>query len=78
MKWFIVVIFMASEDYPLYIFTDPTFGSREECIASVTNPNHIPGYVNKLAEEYGYVPNITGINCINEDIYSKIYNESTI
>lgn len=73
MTWFLVVIFMDWEEYPLYVFTDPTFESREECMASAVDPDDIPAYVGKLLMEYGRPMPIKGINCISEDIYKKLY-----
>lgn len=78
MKWFIVVIFMTTDEYPLYAFTNPTFDTREECIASVTNPSHIPAYVGQLITEFGRVPEIDAINCVNEDIFNQLYMQDAV
>lgn len=78
MSWFLVVIFMEWEQYPLYVFTEPTFESKEECMASAMDPDEIPGYVSKLLLEYGRPMPVKGINCINEDILNKLIKEDTI
>lgn len=78
MTWFLVVILLDTEPYPIYAFTDPTFESREECMESATNPAHIPRYVQKLIQEYGTLPMIEGINCINEDIYRQLYLQDAV
>ena len=78
MKWFIVVIFLTADEYPLYAFTNPTFDSQEECMASIVNPEHIPSYVAHLIQEFGYVPPIDGINCINEKIYNELYLQDAV
>lgn len=78
MKWFIVVILLHADDYPLYAFTEPTFESREECLDSIVNPDHIPRYVAKLISEYGYMPALEGINCVNEDIFNQLYMQDAV
>lgn len=78
MTWFLVVIFMEWEEYPIYAFTNPTFESREECIASALNPNDIPGYLRQIQIEFGRPMPIKGINCISEDIFKKLYMEDAV
>lgn len=78
MKWFIVVLFMEWEQYPIYVFTEPTFDSREECMESIKNPNHVPAYVSKLLLEYGRPMPIKGINCIDENLYRQLKDEITL
>lgn len=69
---------MEWEEYPVYVFTEPTFESREACIESALDPEDIPGYVRKLLIEYGRPMPIKGINCISEDIYKKLYMEDAV
>lgn len=78
MTWFLVVLFMEWEEYPIYVFTEPTFASREECMASAKNPEDIPKYLRQILVEYGRPVPIKGINCINEDIYKKMYMEDAV
>lgn len=73
MTWFLVVLFMEWEEYPIYVFTNPTFTSKEECFASALNPDHIPGYVLEIITEYGRPMPIKGINCIDENVFKKLY-----
>lgn len=78
MKWFLVVMFMEWEQYPIYMFTEPTFESREECIASAMDPNEIPKYLNQLLLAYGRPMSVQGINCITEDIANKLLMQDSI
>jgi len=71
MNWLIVVIF-ATMTGDVYIFTEPEFSSREECMASVLDPEDQKGYVAKLTHEYGKVMPIRGVNCLQEDTIKKI------
>jgi hypothetical protein len=63
---------MEWEEYPIYMFTSPTFDSREECIASVLNPDDVPGYVTEIILEYGRPMPIKGINCIDENLAKQL------
>lgn len=65
MKWFIVVMFYTLHG-DIYIFTEPTFDTREECVASVKDPAKIPAYSRKLVLEYGRLLPIQAINCLEE------------
>jgi len=71
MKWFIVVLFYTLHG-DVYIFTEPTFDSYEECYGSITDPEAVPGYVQKLVFEYGRLMPIQALNCLNEDTIKQI------
>lgn len=71
MKWLIVVVFYTLHG-DVYIFTDPTFDSREECIASIKDPDMVPVYTQKLVMEYGRLLPIQGLNCLQEDKIKEI------
>ena len=71
MKWLIVVIFYTLQG-DVYIFTDPTFDSREECVASLQDPAMVPVYTQKLVMEYGRLLPIQGLNCLQEDKIKEI------
>jgi len=74
MKWLIVVIF-ANVQGDLYIFTDPTFDTREVCMQSINDKEDQKKYVRKLVLEYGKVMPIRGINCLQEDTIRQILEE---
>lgn len=71
MNWLIVVVF-ATMTGDVYIFTDPKFDTREECVASIKDPNMVPVYSKKLVMEYGRLLPILGLNCLQEDEIQKI------
>ena len=78
MNWYIVVIFMEWVEYPVYVFTEPTFESREACIESLLDPEQIPEYVNHLFLRFGMIMPIQGVNCINEDILDQLRIDESI
>jgi hypothetical protein len=71
MNWLIVVVF-ATMTGDVYIFTDPKFDTREECVASIKDPNMVPVYSKKLVMEYGRLLPIRGLNCLQEDEIKRI------
>ena len=46
MNWLIVVVF-ATGLGDLYVFTNPTFETRQECMMTVADPYHIKNYTKK-------------------------------
>lgn len=77
MKWLIVVMF-ATMQGDVYIFTDPTFDTRESCIESIKDPENIPSYTQKLVMEYGRLLPIQAINCLREDVIQRILSSQSI
>jgi len=71
MKWFIVVLFYTLQG-DVYIFTEPTFDSYDECYGSITDPKAVPGYVQKLVFEYGRLMPIQALNCLDEGTIKQI------
>ena len=70
MKWLIVVLFNTIHG-DIYIFTDPNFESREACMEAVlTKKETILG---KILAEYGTVPPIRGVNCLQEKTIDEIF-----
>ena len=80
MKWLIVVVFYTLQG-DVYIFTDPTFDSREECVASIKDPAMVPVITQKLVMEYGRLLPIPGLNCLQEvkikEILDSVGSEKT-
>ena len=74
MNWLVVVVF-ATMAGDVYIFTDPKFETREQCVASVTDPESIKKYSKKLTEEYGKRMPIRGVNCLQEDEIKRILED---
>ena len=71
MNWLIVVVF-ATMAGDVYIFTDPKFDTKEECMASVRNPQDQVGYIEKLVDEYKRQMPIHMVNCLQEDVINEI------
>ncbi len=76
MKWVIVVLFYTIHG-DIYVFTEPTFDTREECIAAVKDTQNVPAYSRKLVLEYGRLLPIQAINCVNETVVNKIMNQES-
>ncbi len=77
--WYVIVFFMTLnplDPQPLYVFTNPSFATEEECRATLTHQPSIYMYTQKLNEAYkGELPGrIRGVNCINEDIKQQLDN----
>jgi len=71
MNWLIVVIF-ATVTGDVYIFTDPKFDTRQQCLDSVRSTEDQQGYIRQLMREYGEVMPIAGVNCLQEDTIREI------
>lgn len=71
MKWLVVVLF-ATPGQDLYIFTDPTFETKQECETSIRDPEQVPKYIKKLSQEYLHLPPIRAVGCIEEQEMKKI------
>lgn len=75
MKWFIAVVFYTLQG-DVYVFTEPTFDTQQQCMASVTDPQQAQSYARKLVLEYGRLMPIQAIACIDEDTYLQLQTES--
>lgn len=71
MKWLVVVVF-ANIMGDVYIFTEPSFDSHQECYATLTQPQEIKKYTQKLVEEYGSLIPIKAVNCLSEKQIEEI------
>jgi hypothetical protein len=77
-SWFLVILFMEWEQYPVYLFTEPQFSSYEECIISSRDPEDVQGYVKKLLEVYGRPMPVKGVVCIDENMKDRLLKELSI
>jgi len=75
MKWFVVVLFATSQG-DVYIFNKPSFETREECVATLYNPEKINAYLAKILIEYGRPMPIRLANCLQGDTIEQILNET--
>ena len=77
MTWMIVVLFQTLAG-DVYIFTDPTFETRDACMASIYNKEDQKRYVAKLTHEYGRVMPNLAVNCLEKDAIKEIlYKQNT-
>lgn len=76
--WFFVVIFMDWEEYPLYMFTKPTFETFEECMESGKDPVMVQKYVTRMLLEFGRPMPIKGFVCVDEDKANKLRGKTSI
>lgn len=76
--WFFVVIFMDWEEYPLYMFTKPTYETFEECMESGKDPVMIQQYVVRLLLEFGRPVPIKGFVCVDEDKANELLGKTSI
>jgi hypothetical protein len=76
MKWLVVVLF-ANIAGDVYIFTEPSFDTRDECMSTLHDPKHIYNYTQKLLLEYGEVQPIRFVNCLQQDEIERIIINSS-
>lgn len=74
MTWVIVVLF-ATMGGDIYMFTKPTFNTKDECMTSVRDPNNIPKYTQQLVMEYGRLMPIRAVGCMEEEQIKAILEE---
>tara|TARA_B100001287_G_scaffold275566_1_gene283499 strand:- start:651 stop:890 length:240 start_codon:yes stop_codon:yes gene_type:complete len=71
MQWLVVVMF-ATFHGDIYIFTEPEFETREECLSTIVDPYHITKYTKKLLLEYGKAMPIQNVNCLQSDTIDRL------
>ncbi len=76
MNWLVVVVF-ATLHGDVYIFNEPAWETREECMASLIDPEIQPNYIAKLVLEYGKPMPIQLINCLSEEQIKEILKQYT-
>ncbi len=78
MKWLVIVIFAGiSQDgsRDLYVFTQPTFETKVQCQADITDPAVVPILVEQVIKDNGYRP-IEKVVCMEENDFFELYKES--
>ena len=75
MKWLVVVMFATMEG-DVYIFTDPSFDTREECTATLTQEQSVYNYTTKLFEEYGKPMPVLAVNCLDQNTIKEILQKT--
>ena len=74
MSWAVVVLF-ATMAGDIYIFTEPTFETRDECMAALYDTNSRNNMLKKLVMEYGRPMPIRGVNCIDTDTLNNLMEQ---
>jgi hypothetical protein len=72
MNWLVVVLF-ATMMGDIYILTDPSFETREECMTFVVDDRE--KILTKLYMEYGQALPIRAVNCLQEDNIRQILTQ---
>ncbi len=63
MKWVLVVLWSivgSDGNVDAYVFTQPMFESKEECVQNALDPNEIKKYINRLVIEGMFINKETG------------------
>ena len=63
MKWLLVVLWSvvgSDGNVDAYVFTTPTFDSKEQCVREARNPAEIKKYISKLVAEGMFINKETG------------------
>lgn len=74
MSWAVVVLF-ATMAGDIYIFTEPTFETRDQCMAQLYDPTSRDNMVKKLVEEYGRPMPIQAVNCLQTSEIKRLLNQ---
>ena len=76
MKWIVVVLF-ATMQGDMYVFTEPAFDTRKECMIALSDNRQREKIIMKLIEEYGQPMPIDLVNCIQYDRLMELINGQT-
>jgi len=72
MKWFVVIIFntLAGD---IYVFKQPEFDTRDECMITLMQSRD--AILQKLLLEYGEPMPIKAVNCVEEEVLKEVLKE---
>ena len=70
MKFVIVILFATMGD--LYVFTEPKFETRNDCMEFLLQEESRKLIFTKLYMEYGELKSIQALNCIEEDEFKRL------
>ena len=70
-KFVMIILFSTMGD--IYMFTDPTFDSKNECMTFLMNNG--PSLNEKIIQEYGYEKEIRAVNCMRKQEFLEIINQ---
>ena len=69
MKWFVVIIFNTVPG-DIFIFHEPEFKSKEECLVTLWESRAAVKL--KLLQEYGEPLEIEAVACLEEEVIKKV------
>ena len=75
MKWFVVIIFNTVAG-DIFIFHEPVFSSREECLVTLWESRE--AVKQKLLQEYGEPMPIEAVNCLSEKTIKKVLKNEMV
>ena len=75
MKWFVVIIFntLAGD---IFVFNEPSFDTREECMITLIQSRDV--ILQKLILEYGKPMPIEAVNCVRQDVIEKVLKDEVV
>lgn len=69
---FLLVVFFINMGQPMsefYVFTSPTYETKEKCVAAARNPVEVQKFVSRLVQIYGpALKPIQQVNCLQEKV----------
>jgi len=75
LKWLVIIVF-ATYSGDFYVFTNPKFDTREQCMAALDDPDQRFKMVLKIMEEYGRPMPVRFANCLDEEEIKEILEET--
>ena len=75
MKWFVVIIFNTVPG-DIFIFHEPEFESREECLVTLWESKE--AVKQKLLQEYGEPMPVEAVACLEEEVIKKVLKNAMV
>ena len=75
MKWFVVIIFNTTPG-DIFIFHEPEFESREECLVTLWESKE--AVKQKLLQEYGEPMPVEAVSCLTEEVIKKVLKNEMV
>jgi len=72
-EWVVLVLFLGVPDGSpdMYLFTDPSFTTIQECNQSMLEPESVEAYTKKIVMEFQEFKEIKSIQCVNKELILK-------
>ena len=75
MKWFVVIIFNTVPG-DIFIFHEPVFSSRDECLVTLWESRE--AIKQKLLQEYGEPMPVEAVSCLTEEVIKKVLKNEMV